>query len=277
MKGAFSMHKKIRMIVSDLDGTMVDDTFHIPEENIKAVKEAAARGVLVTIATGRMYRSALPYAKKLGIDVPLIAYNGAIVKTVGGERISTEFLPPDVVKRVLRFVFEHGWYVQLYSEGKLYYAEATEAALAYEKASGVPGNAVGKEGLLERTDEVPKLLVVTKDEASGDEALSMLAEAFPSEILVMKSKANYIEVVLPGVSKAKAVLELAQKHGIAADEIMALGDSGNDVSMLKACGLGVAMGNASEAVKAEADVVTGICEEGGVAEAIHRYVLEDGQ
>ena len=271
------MHKKIRMIVSDLDGTMVDDTFQIPEENIKAVKEAAARGVLVTIATGRMYRSALPYAKKLGIDVPLIAYNGAIVKTVGGERISTEFLPPDVVKRVLRFVFEHGWYVQLYSEGKLYYAEATEAALAYEKASGVPGNAVGKEGLLERTDEVPKLLVVTKDEASGDEALSMLAEAFPSEILVMKSKANYIEVVLPGVSKAKAVLELAQKHGIAADEIMALGDSGNDVSMLKACGLGVAMGNASEAVKAEADAVTGICEEGGAAEAIHRYVLEDGQ
>ena len=271
------MHKKIRMIVSDLDGTMVDDTFQIPEDNIKAVKEASARGVLVTIATGRMYCSALPYARRLGIDVPLIAYNGAIVKTVGGERISAEFLPSDVVKNVLRFIFEHGWYVQLYREGKLYYAKATEAALAYEKASGVPGNAVGEEGLLERTDEVPKLLVVTKDEASGDEALAMLSEKFPTEIMAMKSKSNYIEVVVPGVSKAKAVIALAAKHGIAADEIMALGDSGNDVSMLKACGLGVAMGNATEEVKAEADVVTGICEKGGVAEAIYRYVLEDGQ
>ena len=268
------MHKKIRMIVSDLDGTMLNAAFQIPKENIEAVKEAAGKGVLVTIATGRMYRSALPYAKELGIDVPLIAYNGAIVKTVGGERIETSFLPPDVVRKVLKFVFSNGWYVQLYRDGNLYYEVLKETARAYEKASGVPGEAVGKEGLLERADEVPKLLVVTKDGPSGDEALRLLAEAFPDEIMVMKSTDTYIEVVSPGVSKAKAVLSLAKSRGIEADEIMALGDSGNDVSMLKACGLGIAMGNASEKVKAEADAVTGSCENGGVAEAIRRYVLE---
>ena len=268
------MHKKIRMIVSDLDGTMLNEAFRIPEENQRAVQEAAAHGVLVTLATGRMYCSALPYARQLGIDVPLISYNGAVVKTVGGKRLQTSFLPADVVERVLKFVFEHKWYVQLYSEGKLYYAQATPRALAYEKESGIPGHAVGEKGLIEHAQDVPKLLVVTEDKETADEALRLLAEDFPEEIMVMKSKENYVEIVKPGVSKAQAVLALAQSLGISADEIMALGDSGNDVSMLRACGLGVAMGSASDKVKAEADVVTGMSGEPGVAEAIRRYVLE---
>ena len=89
----------------------------------------------------------------------------------------------------------------------------------------------------------------------------------------MASNPTYIEIVSPGVSKAAAMLAIAENRGIKAAEIMAMGDSGNDVAMLRAAGLGVAMGNAAPAVRAAADAVTARVEENGAALAVRRYVL----
>ena len=90
----------------------------------------------------------------------------------------------------------------------------------------------------------------------------------------MQSSPTYIEIVRPGVSKARAMLSLAEKRGIRAEEIMALGDSGNDVEMIRAAGIGVAMGNAIPAVKEAADEIAPPCEENGFAEAVRKFVLE---
>ena len=263
----------IRMIVTDLDGTLLNSRFRIPAENKAALQAAAAKGVFVTLATGRMYSSARPYALELGIDAPIITYNGAVVKSVQGEVLFSSYLATDTVAAVLRYCFARQWYVQLYAGGELYYAVSTAPARAYEKAAGVKGTAVGEAGLLARTQEVPKLLVVVKDPSETDAAVKALSQAFTGQITAMKSNPTYIEVIHPGVSKGAALLALAAQRGIRAEEIMALGDSNNDLSMLRAAGLGVAMGNAMADVKAAADVVTADCEAGGLAAAVRQYVL----
>lgn len=263
----------IKLIVSDLDGTMLNARYEIHADNLAAVREAMARGVRVTIATGRMFVAALPFARQLGLAMPLIAYNGALIRTMDGADVFALYLSPPLVARLLRFVFAQGWYVQLYSDERLYYRESTPAAREYEAITGVCGHAVGEDGLLARTDRVTKLLLIRPTPAEADAALAALHERFPGEIATSKSVDNYVEVVHPEVSKGKAVVELAARCGIAPEEIMALGDGGNDVPMLAACGLGVAMGNARPRVQAVAKAITGLADEGGVAQAIRKYVL----
>lgn len=265
--------KKIRMIVTDLDGTLVNAAYEITEENRKAVQAAAKLGVPTVIATGRMHQSAMYYAKALGGDAPIISYNGAIVKTTGGELLASSYLEPQVVERVLGYAFACGWYVQSYVGDALYYVEQTEAAQIYESASKVFGEAIGRGGMLAKTKEVPKLLVAVPADKI-DEVIRDLRNRFRNEADVMQSSSNYIEIVRPGVSKARAMLALAEKQGIRAGEIMALGDSGNDIEMIRAAGLGVAMENAIPAVKEAADEIVPHCEQNGFAEAVRKYVLE---
>ncbi|MBR1761009.1 MAG: HAD family phosphatase [Schwartzia sp.] len=265
--------KKIRMIVTDLDGTLVNAAYEISEENKKAVQAAAAIGVPTVIATGRMHRSAIQYAEAVGVDAPIISYNGAIVKTAGGELLASSCLEPQIVERVLVYVFAKGWYVQSYVGDALYYVEQTEAARVYESASKISGEAVGRGGMLARTAEVPKLLVAVPETEIAD-VIKELRDKFRNEADVMQSSPNYIEIVRPGVSKARAMLALAQNRGIRAGEIMALGDSGNDIEMIRAAGIGVAMGNAISAAKDAADEVTLPCEENGFAAAVRRFVLD---
>ena len=265
--------KKIRMIVTDLDGTLVNAAYEITEENKKAVQAAAKLGVPTVIATGRMHRSAVQYAEALGVDAPIISYNGAIVQTAGGELLASSYLEPQVVERVLGYVFARGWYVQSYVGDALYYVEKTEAARVNETASKVYGEAVGRGGMLSKTKAVPKLLVAVS-EAEIAAVIQELRDKFRNEADVMQSSPTYIEIVRPSVSKARAMLSLAEKRGIRAEEIMALGDSGNDVEMIRAVGLGVAMGHAILAVKEAADEIAPPCEENGFAEAVRRFVLE---
>lgn len=266
----------IRMIVSDLDGTLLDSAYQLSAATRAAIREATGADVRVLLATGRMFDSAVRYAKELALDTPVISHNGGVVQDVDGTLLHADFLAPETAARVLRYVFARGWYVQLYRLDGLFFAADTEQARFYRTASAVSGQAVGEDGLLARAEGVPKLLVVADSPAHTAAILAEIAAAFPGEIDVMQSTATYIEIVPTGVSKASAMLKVAAGYGISAAEIMALGDSGNDVAMLRAAGLGVAMGNAAPEVKRAADVVTASVTEDGAALAIRRYVLAAG-
>ena len=140
----------VKMFVTDLDGTLLNKEHRISDGNKKAVQEAVDAGVVVTIATGRMYESALPYARELGVDVPIITYNGALIRSAAGKEYFSSYLAEQDCRDILDFCTEMGWYVQLYSDGVLYFAEETPEAQAYEAAAGVRGRSVGRQGLCER-------------------------------------------------------------------------------------------------------------------------------
>ena len=118
----------VKLFVTDLDGTLLPGGQQVSAANIEAAQAAVKAGVTVTIATGRMYKAALPVAKALGVDVPIITYNGALIKTVGGEVLYSSFLDPELVCRVVDFCRDRGWYLQTYSKDELYYAEYDENA-----------------------------------------------------------------------------------------------------------------------------------------------------
>lgn len=266
----------VKLFVTDLDGTLLPSGKDVPYENIEAVQQAVRAGVIVTIATGRMYRAALPVAEVLGVDVPIITYNGALIKSAQGKVYHTSYLKPEVIEQVVDFCREQGWYLQSYSRDNLLVPVHDEHARHYEQEQKVTAHVVGWDGLLEQTQEVCKLLTISEDGEETKHRLAILNERFGTEIVAMQSNARYGEIVNPGVSKAEGLRRLAEKLGIAIEDTMAIGDSYNDLPMLKAAGHSVAMGNAVPEVKSVCDYETGCCEDFGFAQAIHELVLGGG-
>ena len=266
----------VKLFVSDLDGTMLPSGDIVSSENIAAVQCAVRAGVTVTIATGRMFEAALPVAEALGVDVPIIAYNGALIKSPSGHIYEEHAIDPMLARDIITFAQARGWYIQSYSGGVLRYAVACEESRFYEDSQKITGKAVGRDGMLAYVTGNCKLLLVTEGRAVSEARAQMLMDAFGAHIGVTRSADRLVEIVVKGVSKASALTALAAKLGITADETMAIGDAYNDLPMLKAAGKSVAMGNAFPEVKEEADYETLSCTENGLAAAIYTYVLGMG-
>ena len=266
----------VKLFVSDLDGTMLPSGDIVSSENIAAVQCAVRAGVTVTIATGRMFEAALPVAEALGVDVPIIAYNGALIKSPSGRIYEEHAIDPMLARDIITFAQARGWYIQSYSGGVLRYAVACEESRFYENSQKITGKAVGRNGMLAYVTGNCKLLLVTEGRAVSEARAQMLMDAFGAHIGVTRSADRLVEIVVKGVSKASALTALAAKLGITADETMAIGDAYNDLPMLKAAGKSVAMGNAFPEVKEEADYETLSCTENGLAAAIYTYVLGMG-
>ncbi len=264
----------VKLFVTDLDGTLLPAGTKVSDRNIQAVRDAAAAGITVTIATGRMYRAALPVAESIGVNVPIITYNGALIRTVEGETLHSISLEPELVREVVDFFEKRNWYLQGYSRDTLYMPEYNECSEFYETAQQVKGNVVGWEGLREHRDEVSKMLCISADAAETRVRVKECRDYFKGRVDVVSSNPRYMEITPLGVSKASAIEHLAGIMGIGREEIMAIGDSNNDLLMLKAAGKSIAMGNAIPEVKEACDYITESCEEDGFAEAIYRYALK---
>ena len=266
----------IKLFVSDLDGTMLPDGNVVSAENIAAVRRAAAAGVTVTIATGRMFEAALPVARALGVDVPIISYNGGLIKSPSGRVYEEHTVDSALAHNIIAFCKERGWYIQSYSGGVLRYVEACDESRFYENSQQLTGQAVGWDGLFAHTEGNCKLLLATKGrDVTLVRAEAMLA-AFGERVDVTRSADRLIEIVPKGISKASALKSLAGKLGISIAETMAIGDAYNDLPMLQAAGKSIAMGNAFPEVKEVTDYETLTCEENGLAAAIYHYVLGMG-
>ena len=264
---------KAKLFVTDMDGTLLYSQRNVTDGVKAAIKKAVDAGVIFTVATGRMHISALPHVKDLGVNVPIITYNGALVKTVDGEELFASYLDRKLVEELVEFAESRNLYIQIYSNEKLYYREENDKSAYYRCAAGVNGNPVGDE-LGKFMDNVPKLLIMVDTPEEGDKVVDAISEQFGGRIEAVKSTPVYIELIKPGVNKATAIARLAEKYNIPMDSVLAIGDSNNDLTMIQAAGFGVAMGNANENVKKIAEYEVADCDHDGVAEAIERFCLD---
>ncbi len=264
----------IRLLVTDLDGTLLEKGDQVSKANVEAVQQAVAAGITVSIATGRMYRAALPVARTLNINVPIVTYNGALIKRVSGEVIYESTIAPDIVRDVVDFAREKGWYLQSYNDDALYFAEYTEESRGYEAAQLLAGQTVGWAGLKEHSDHVYKLLFITSGAEETEERIRFFRAAFGDRIAAVRSNPNYMEINRPDATKATGVKRLAEALGVSLSETLVIGDSYNDLPMMEVAGTAIAMGNAEDRVKELADAVTTACAEDGFAAAVKKYVLE---
>ena len=263
----------IKLFVTDLDGTLLPTGTRVSEKNIRAVRDMVEAGVIFTLATGRMYRAAFAIAKSLRVDVPLITYNGALIKSTSGEVIHEDCLPQDLILELIDFCRLNGWHVQTYDDDILRFAELNRLAESYMASVKVEGAAVGWDGLKKYSARSYKLLLVTDGDAASKDCIVELKKMFGDRIDAVQSNPQYVEITTKGVSKASALELMAARYGLTIEETLAIGDSGNDLPMLRAAGVSVAMGNASDEVKAACDHVTGLCVEDGFADAVYNFVL----
>lgn len=267
----------IRLVAIDLDDTLLKDDWTVSPRVAKAIQKAQAQGVKMTIATGRMPISTRPYAEQLGVDVPVITYHGAMIQQIlSGEIIFRRVISSPLASEIVRDVSRRGFYVQVYLKDRVITSQLNEWSQEYEQIASVQIEQGDLITLLSQEPEgVEKILLIAK-EADLDQLAPELRQLYGQKVHITKSKPRFLEIMDCSVNKGVALAAVAERYGIAQEEVMAIGDSFNDLEMIKYAGIGVAMGNARQEIRDQADIVTSTNEEDGVAEAIERYVLSYG-
>ena len=260
--------RAVRAVAMDLDGTVLDETFQPSPRTAEAVARAEASGIACLIATGRMFVSARRVAEKLGIQRPLVCYQGALVADpVTGEVLVHRPIEASLAREIISAMpEEHARRSNLYVDDELYVWEENEATLRYAQVAGVPLHVVGD---LASWIERPTTKIVT---VGTPETMDVLRDAmqprFGSRAFVAKSLPYFLEFAAPGVSKASGLALLADLIGFTAEQAIAVGDAENDREMLEWARWGLAVANADERLLREADVVIPSVHDNGVAQLL---------
>jgi len=274
-----SLPADIKLLVLDIDGTIAGVENEIRQPVIHAIRAAQAKGIKVAIATGRMYCAALRFHEAVGSTLPLLAYQGAWIQEPATQTIHRHWTVPKSLVLQLLDYFEQPELrsllsVHFYINDQLYVRELTPETKEYAKRSGVQPIPVGdlRTALIA---EPTKVLALSDDTALITTLLGSLQSRYtPAELYLTKSVATFFEATNPLVSKGTAVRYLAEEYlGLKAENVMAIGDNFNDVEMIEYAGIGVAMGNAPDAVKALANWVAPDVEKDGSAAAIEEFLL----
>lgn len=265
----------IKVVALDLDGTIVNDSLQISDRTQKLLKHLINNTeIKVVIATGRMFMSALPFAQMLGVKEPIISYQGAMIRNLDTD-YSLRYHNPiklATAEKLLTFLQEQKFDINLYVNDELWTSHDNEHATYYARKSGITPKKTGD--LLSVMSAAPTKIMVI-DDHRVDELMVELGSRFEGHLGFCRSRSNFCEMIDIDSSKWNAISHMLNVWGIKPEEVMAAGDQGNDISMLKGAGIGVAMGNAPEDVKAFANYVTKPIDEDGVAEAIEQFVLSD--
>ena len=285
----------IRLIGLDLDGTLLDSEGRLSARNRGAIAAARARGVRVALVTGRRFRDARPLALDLGIDVPVIAHNGALTKHARTlETVAAFPLPLAAAHAVVRVGRAHGADPLVSDDadgpGVMVYDhidETNRPAFEYiEWARRIHGAEAAEavmrvESLEQYLDHAPLHIAFS----GTDAAMLCLSEVLRRELggmirlmctLYPAKQFGLVDVLHPEVSKGTGLAAVAREYGIAPADVMAIGDNHNDVEMLEFAGTRVVVANAEPSVRALAGVhLTASNDEDGVALAIERFILTD--
>jgi Cof subfamily protein (haloacid dehalogenase superfamily) len=260
----------IKLIALDLDGTLLTEDLRMSARVRDALGEAMARGVRVTLASGRGYPAMAGWADELGITTPLISYQGAMITKVGTqESIYQRAFPVELVPALRDFGRAHDLPLTLYMDNSIYVERKRRSDAFYDKWFGLPFQAV--DDLAAAVTGAPTKFIIIGDGEDLDAITPEVERQFGDKLQIMRSHRFFLEGLALATNKGTALAWLADRYDIRRAETMAIGDSGNDRAMVAWAGIGVAMGNATDEVKQVADWVTGTVEQDGVAEAIERF------
>jgi Cof subfamily protein (haloacid dehalogenase superfamily) len=269
----------IRLIALDIDGTLVGDDLVIGERTLAAVREASRRGIAVSLVTGRMATSAVPFAEALGLTGPLVAQQGAIVRAMPapgskrpGRLLLHRPLRPETAVEVVRWCQDRAliphfnyleWMIVASDESRL----DEYRLFVGDRLRTVP------DVVTRAARPVTKVVAI----GEGEHSLEVLDEGrvhFAGRAEVTLSHPRFLEFLAPGVSKGMAIRWLARRQGVPLEQCLAIGDQYNDLEMIAEVGYGVAMPSAPAAVQAVARFVAPPVGEEGAAQMIERIALD---
>ena len=274
-----------KLVCIDIDGTLLNSKHRITERTKDVILKAHKMGVHIVISTGRMYTDAEYYSNLIGVKSPVIASNGAFIKEKNNDAvIYKDVLGENLSLSLLEIFRKHDVTPYYCTPHRFYYGNFMFKLFYFAtKILGTRSNKLDaqyvyswdqwKKILHDEKDDIVKSEIIFRDPASIYELRNELKDIDELEI-VDSSKYN-IEITRKGVSKGKAVERLAILYGVKREEIMTIGDSQNDITMIEYAGLGIAMGNSEDVVKQKADYVTDSNDNEGVANAINKFIIEN--
>jgi len=267
---------RYRLVVIDLDGTARSRRFGITPGVRDAIATARARDIRICVATGRMWRSAEPWIRALGVDPPAILYNGGQVFDFDRGRTLYERRLPGTAARAALELIRRDPEVQphLYVDDRVLVERAHSLTDAYARDDGLTAEVVPSFEPFLAGDPYKVLIIGPEDRIRGLQH-SVRGAGLP--VHAVQSEPVYLEILPPGVSKGEALRAMCATLVVPLEQTIAIGDNWNDLEMIEAAGLGVAMGHAPEGVRAKADYVCGTADEEGVREVIERFVLGGGR
>lgn len=284
----------IKLLALDLDGTLLNSKGKIPEANKLAIRRAEENGVLVTIATGRRFRDALPVAAELEFNAPLITHNGALLKySESFETVAASLLNHETTLEILRVGKAFGGdalvSVDPHGHGTLLFDTISDNNIPLQKyltwSDRLHGEENGKSAIhvARLEDTVGENEVIHISFSGGCEAMNEMLQVLKDELgetvtllatIYRHLDFTLIDILPPDASKGTGVEKLANLNGLLPENVMTIGDNYNDIEMLQFAGTGVVMGNADPSLLERQEFYTTLSnDEDGVAVAIDRYIL----
>jgi len=274
----------IRLLVLDIDGTIAGQSNDVTDGVKAAITAVQQQGVPVAIATGRMYRSALRFHQALQSPLPLLSYQGALIKDPGSRRVYrhtplSRHHTLAILAELAALEAAERLSIHLYIDDHLHVREILTDTREYAARSGIEPIPVGDlAAYLQRQSAIAttKLLALSPDATVITDLLTRFKQRYtPEELYLTQSVATFFEATHPLSNKGAAVKYLAEELlDLTPDQVMTVGDNFNDYEMIRYAGVGVAMGDAPDGVKAIADWVAPSVEADGVVSAIEQFILK---
>jgi Cof subfamily protein (haloacid dehalogenase superfamily) len=268
----------VRLLVLDIDGTIVDESNHIRDSVAQAIRSAQRRGVAAAIATGRRYQSALHAYESVGSTLPLICYEGALIREPETGFVHRHWplecgVGAQMLDHAERLDLGGRLSVHFYIQDNVYVSNLNAASVKYFEGSEVEPILVSDlRQLVNRA--TTKVIALSADVEDIARLSSQLKTSHTRTQVKQYRSITFLEAFHPAANKRLAVSYLAEKiMALRPENVMAVGDDFTDIEMLQYAGIGVAMGNASAEVKESADWITTTIEEDGVARAVEKWIL----
>lgn len=265
-----------KLVISDLDGTILESGQPIHPFTKEVFAKLPDLGIQFTLASGRSLASLRPYAEELNIAIPLVLANGCIVQSLDGIIHYRTTMPTEVTRKVIEITEREKSDLVVFSDDRLFYKTMTDNIF---RIFGKLNNSIYEVGSWEAIDsiidQVNKFMIINW---MSQESLIKLEEIFEVEISsqadYLRTNFHHLEVMPKGVTKATGLKQLVDGMNIRMDEIIAFGDFDNDAAMLAEVGLGVAVENACDLAKRNADLIVGSCGDNGPAEFLNQLISQ---
>ena len=263
-----------KMLVLDLDDTLLRDDYSISDRNKQMLLRAQKQGVKVVLASGRPTPAMMRYAKELNLaqyDSYMISFNGGVVTSMKNNEVLFETsLTRDEIHSLHDFSIENNVHIITYSDKGVISETHSEYIDVELKLTGIPHHKVSS-FKSEVTSSAVKCILLEHPDYLKEVETKLKAER--TDLSVARSKPFFLEVMPQGIDKAASIDLLATKLGIKQSEVIAVGNAGNDLTMVQYAGLGIWVDNVSDDLRHHADYIVASNENDGVAEVIERFIL----
>ncbi|GBQ15088.1 Cof-type HAD-IIB family hydrolase [Swaminathania salitolerans] len=268
------MNTTTKLVLADVDGTLVTRDKILTPRAIRAVKALRERGIGFAVTSGRPPRGMAMLVEPLALDLPIAGFNGGVLVKPDWTVIETRTLTHDQAETVLRLIRDHGADPWVYTSKEWFVGDADAPHVAREQWTVKFAPEV--DDVTRHLDDVVKITGVSDDADLMQRLERDLQEALGETASAACSQPYYVDVTNRDANKGGVVETLARLLSIPADAIATMGDQPNDILMFRKSGMSIAMGQANETVRKAAQFVSTSCEEEGFALGIERYVLGSG-